>query len=133
MRAGCNGGLGAAGDFTGELSLFQKRQETYGVQLYSLRRAELEKERLETRRDDHLPKVRRICESVQQEAGTDSKSPGDTLAGVRRGMGRAAVPGGVHMESRGDKRGSALRGGTGHHPQRRVLGKGILGYRVRCG
>lgn len=25
MRAGCNGGLGAAGDFTGELSLFQKK------------------------------------------------------------------------------------------------------------
>ena len=117
----------------GNYLFFKKRQETYGVQLNSLRRAELEKERLETRRDDHLPKVRRICESVQQEAGTDSKSPGDTLAGVRRGMGRAAVPGGVHMESRGDKRGSALRGGTGHHPQRRVLGKGILWYRVRCG
>ena len=89
--------------FPGHILFIKKTGEKNSVYLYSLRMQQFEKERMETRRKDHLSKVWPISNSKQQTAGKDEDSPGCYITEIRQAVGGTPIQSSMQMVSKRER------------------------------
>ena len=123
--------MGEKRDIPGEHTIFQERKEDH-IQLYRLRSYQLEKESLETRRENRLPEMRAPSDSQLPAAGKDKERADCHITDVWKRVDRAPVPGNLQMELWREKRDPAQRGGQGDYPGRAALGQAVVWNHVQC-